>query len=85
MFRCIRRFASTAPAVPLQLHGIDGRYASSLFAAAKSLSKLPQVEADLGALSSLFARDPQVKEFLENPLINRRLKIEGLGVILREK
>jgi F-type H+-transporting ATPase subunit O len=66
------------------LHGIEGRYATSLFSAASKTSKLPAVESDLKALNGLFLRDPAVLTFMENPLINRAAKKGGVDIILAD-
>ncbi|KAI8915815.1 OSCP/delta subunit of ATPase [Gorgonomyces haynaldii] len=68
--------------VPLALHGIDGRYATALFTAAAKKDSLPKVEGDLKQIAGLLERDPAVATFLENPLIAREKKKEGVAIIL---
>ena len=44
---------------PVKLHGLDGRYATSLWKVASEQGKLPQVEKDLAAFSvNIFALRP---------------------------
>lgn len=78
----ISRFASTHVTAPIALHGIDGRYATALFTAASKNSELAKVEADLTRISALFAKDPAVQSFLENPLIDRASKKKGVDIIV---
>ncbi|KAJ3055567.1 ATP synthase F0 subcomplex subunit OSCP atp5 [Rhizophlyctis rosea] len=74
--------ASTTVQVPLNLHGIDGRYATALFTAASKKKALDAVEADLTQVKSLLQRDPKLRSFLETPLADRNAKLEGVKSIL---
>ncbi|RKP38978.1 OSCP/delta subunit of ATPase [Dimargaris cristalligena] len=64
--------------VPLALHGIEGRYATALYTAAAKKNVLPQVEADLTKLMSTIEKDAKLRQFLENPILGKRIKKEGL-------
>ncbi|KAJ1564584.1 ATP synthase subunit O, mitochondrial, partial [Nowakowskiella sp. JEL0078] len=84
--KLVRRYASSASTsvsdVPLTLHGIDGRYATALFTAAAKKNTLELVETELNQFKSLLTRDAGVKRFLETPILDRKLKIEGIKIIL---
>ncbi|KAL2912385.1 ATP synthase F0 subcomplex subunit OSCP atp5 [Polyrhizophydium stewartii] len=69
-------------AVPLALHGIDGRYATALFTAASKQNVLDKVEAELKSVEALIARDAGVQTFLNAPLLNRTAKKEGVKSLL---
>ncbi|KAJ1563705.1 ATP synthase F0 subcomplex subunit OSCP atp5 [Nowakowskiella sp. JEL0078] len=80
----VRRYATSASTVPLTLHGIDGRYATALFTAAAKNNTLDLVETELNQFKSLFAREAGIKRFLETPILDRKLKIEGIKIILAD-
>ncbi|KAJ1968516.1 ATP synthase F0 subcomplex subunit OSCP atp5, partial [Dispira parvispora] len=67
--------------VPLALHGIEGRYATALFTAAAKKNTLPQVEADLKKLQTLVTKEAKVRQFLENPILGKHARREGVDVI----
>ncbi|RKO89929.1 OSCP/delta subunit of ATPase [Blyttiomyces helicus] len=67
--------------VPLKLHGIDGRYTTALFTAATKNGSLEAVEADLAKIGALLEKDPQLRSFLETPLVDRAAKKEGIASI----
>ncbi|KAJ1654489.1 ATP synthase F0 subcomplex subunit OSCP atp5 [Dispira simplex] len=67
--------------VPLALHGIEGRYATALFTAAAKKNTLPQVEADLKKLQALVTKEAKVRQFLENPILGKHARRQGVDVI----
>ncbi|EPX73527.1 F0-ATPase delta subunit [Schizosaccharomyces octosporus yFS286] len=67
------RNAATAAASarpPIQLHGLDGVYASSLYTAAVKESKLDRVEKALTTLGATLKERPELSQFISNPSIN---------------
>merc|ERR1711915_1173812 len=62
---------------PIQVFGSEGRYATALYSAA--------VKKDLVAVGELLKTDPTLKEFLENPLLKKELKKEGMDSVLEKK
>ncbi|KAI9032627.1 OSCP/delta subunit of ATPase [Phycomyces nitens] len=74
--------AAKAPKVPVTLFGLNGRYATALYSAAARQNALDAVEKDLKALDTLVAKDKTVQAFLENPTINRRVKLDGINALL---
>merc|ERR1711924_407057 len=56
--RGVRSFAAKAPAAlpaaPIRLHGLDGRYATSLWRVASSKNEVAAVEKDLGNIMGKF-------------------------------
>jgi F-type H+-transporting ATPase subunit O len=71
-----RRFSSTAGTnqlvkAPIQLFGIDGRYAHALYSAASKEKQLEAVEKDLKELSGLIKKKGPFADFLLNPSLKR--------------
>lgn len=63
---------------PLQVFGIEGRYACALYSAATKMKQLDAVERDLISLQASYKSDPKLKECLINPTIKRKLKATAL-------
>jgi len=85
-----RSLSTSAPAKalikpPIQVFGTEGRYASALYSAAVKKDSLAAVEADLNTMSGLLKTDPLLKDFLENPLLKKELKKEGIDGVLAKK
>ncbi|XP_063324789.1 ATP synthase subunit O, mitochondrial-like [Pelmatolapia mariae] len=58
---------------PIQVYGVEGRYATALFSAASKQNKLDQVEQELGKVSALI-KDPKINSVVMNPHVKRSLK-----------
>ncbi|CAI5651889.1 ATP synthase peripheral stalk subunit OSCP, mitochondrial [Oreochromis niloticus] len=58
---------------PIQVYGVEGRYATALFSAASKQNKLDQVEQELGKVSALI-KDPKMNSVVMNPHVKRSLK-----------
>ncbi|KAL7749995.1 isocitrate lyase 1 [Sorochytrium milnesiophthora] len=81
-----RSLATAAtPQVPLQLHGLDGRYATALFTAAAKKGVLQQVEADMKKLSRNIQQDKHFKAFLESPVIDSKFKKEAMEAVAQKQ
>lgn len=67
--------SSSAAAVkpPIQLFGLEGRYATALYTAATKLGQLESVEKDLVQLQSAIKGKPQLRAIITSPIINRTL------------
>lgn len=63
---------------PIQVFGIEGRYATALYSAASKEKKLDVVERELLKFQGTMKTDTKLREFLENPTIKRRTKSDGL-------
>ncbi|XP_026734072.1 ATP synthase subunit O, mitochondrial [Trichoplusia ni] len=78
------RSLSTSAAVgqlvkaPVQVFGLEGRYASALYSAASKNKTLDTVEKELTNFQKSIKTDPKLKEFLVNPTLKRNLKAEAL-------
>jgi len=64
---------------PVQVFGIEGRYATALYSAAHKQKSLDAVEKDLTEFVKVLKSDPRLKEFLYDPSINKSVKNDGLG------
>ncbi|XP_015256080.1 PREDICTED: ATP synthase subunit O, mitochondrial [Cyprinodon variegatus] len=58
---------------PIQVYGVEGRYATALFSAASKQNKLDQVEQELGKVTALI-KDPKISGIVLNPHVKRSIK-----------
>lgn len=70
---------------PIQVFGLEGRYATALYSAATKKKAIDTVDKDLKDLSTLLKTDPQLKEFILNPLLSKDLKKEAITSVLTKK
>ncbi|XP_058506032.1 ATP synthase subunit O, mitochondrial [Solea solea] len=63
---------------PIQVYGVEGRYATALFSAASKQNKLDQVEQELGKVSTMI-KDPKISSIVMNPHVKRNMKQKALG------
>ncbi|XP_003393971.1 ATP synthase subunit O, mitochondrial [Bombus terrestris] len=66
---------------PIQVYGIEGRYATALYSAASKQKVLNNVEKDLLKFQDLLKKDKQLGEFVKNPSIKRKDKVKALQTI----
>lgn len=59
---------------PVQVFGLDGRYATALYSAASKMKQLDAVEKELVNFQAQMKADPKLKEFVINPTIKRSIK-----------
>ncbi|XP_076021063.1 ATP synthase peripheral stalk subunit OSCP, mitochondrial [Genypterus blacodes] len=58
---------------PIQVYGVEGRYATALFSAASKQNKLDQVEQELVKVSTMI-KDPKIAGVVLNPHVKRSIK-----------
>ncbi|XP_077588992.1 ATP synthase peripheral stalk subunit OSCP, mitochondrial [Stigmatopora nigra] len=58
---------------PIQVYGVEGRYATALFSAASKQKNLDQVEKELAKVTALI-KDPKLSSVVMNPHVKRSLK-----------
>ncbi|CAG5028060.1 unnamed protein product [Parnassius apollo] len=63
---------------PIQVFGLEGRYASALYSAASKKKALDIVEKELSQFQQSIKSDIILKEFLINPTLKRSLKVDAL-------
>ncbi|KAK9881949.1 hypothetical protein WA026_018143 [Henosepilachna vigintioctopunctata] len=66
---------------PIQVFGIEGRYATALYSAASKQKTLPNIEKDLIKLQGELKSDAKFREFILDPLIKRNVKSDALKQI----
>ncbi|KAJ3416101.1 ATP synthase F0 subcomplex subunit OSCP atp5 [Chytridiales sp. JEL 0842] len=76
--------AAGQPAVPVTLHGIDGRYATALFSAAAKRNQLDAIESDLKKIKAAVDKDASLATFLETPILDRAAKKYGVAKLLSQ-
>lgn len=57
-----RQASTQKVAVPLQLHGLEGRYATAIYTAAAKKNALDAVDKDFQGLIALFKQDKRLTE-----------------------
>jgi F-type H+-transporting ATPase subunit O len=63
---------------PIQIFGIEGRYACALFSAASKQKVLDVVEKDLTSFQASFKKDQKLRDFILDPTIKRSIKASAL-------
>ncbi|KYN15347.1 ATP synthase subunit O, mitochondrial, partial [Trachymyrmex cornetzi] len=66
---------------PIQVFGLEGRYATALFSAATKQKALDAVEKDLISFQGLLKKDTTLIDFIKNPSIKRKDKVEAFKAI----
>lgn len=65
---------------PIQVFGMEGRYATALYSAATKLKQLDQVEKDLHAFQSTLKEDKSLRQSIVSPIVNKKV----MAVALKE-
>lgn len=66
---------------PIQIYGVEGRYATALFSAASKQKKLDQVEQELGKVVTQI-KDPKLSSIVLNPHVKRSIKQKTFNDVL---
>lgn len=61
--------AVEAPKPPIQLYGLEGRYAHAIYAAAARNKQLAAVDKDFQGILEVLNKNPRVVDILKNPLL----------------
>nr|CAG4648273.1 EOG090X0EB8 [Moina brachiata] len=69
---------------PVQVFGLEGRYATALYSAASKQKALDKVEKELKDFQGVIAKDARLAEFIVNPILKRQLKKDALSAIAKE-
>ncbi|EGD78424.1 hypothetical protein PTSG_09120 [Salpingoeca rosetta] len=91
LFRAARHFSSTAANLaqtakaPIQLFGIEGRYAHALYSAAAKKNALDSVEKELTKFKGYTETDTKFNTFLNNPVITRSQKTKVIQDVLKKQ
>ncbi|MBV97188.1 ATP synthase subunit O, mitochondrial, partial [Eschrichtius robustus] len=65
---------------PVQVYGIEGRYATALYSAASKQNKLEQVEKELLRVAQI-VKEPKMAASIMNPYVKRSIKMKSLNDI----
>merc|ERR1712038_108949 len=86
----VRHFSTTSAVrgklvqAPIQLFGLEGRYAYALYSAASKEKKLDAVEAELKKFQGVFAKDANLREFMANPSVQKVEKKTVLDKVMTQ-
>uniref|UniRef100_A0A8B9N3N0 ATP synthase peripheral stalk subunit OSCP, mitochondrial n=1 Tax=Accipiter nisus TaxID=211598 RepID=A0A8B9N3N0_9AVES len=69
---------------PIQVYGLEGRYATALYSAATKQKKLDQVEKELGRVWTLL-KDPKLSTVVMNPHIKSAVKQKAVNDALAKE
>ncbi|KAL5275247.1 ATP5O family protein [Megaselia abdita] len=58
---------------PVQVFGLEGRYATALYSAASKLKQLDQVEKELVTWQQTLKNDSKLRDIVVSPIINRKV------------
>ncbi|XP_008143949.2 ATP synthase subunit O, mitochondrial [Eptesicus fuscus] len=62
---------------PVQVYGVEGRYATALYSAASKQNKLEQVEKELARVAQIL-KEPKMAASILNPFTKRSVKVKSL-------
>jgi len=87
--RLVRSFSTSAiqlalAKTPIQIFGLEGRYATALYSAAVKKQNLENTEKELKKIQDLFHGDKKFRAFVLDPTIKRPLKKDALQQILKK-
>ncbi|KAJ8675432.1 hypothetical protein QAD02_011218 [Eretmocerus hayati] len=66
---------------PIQVFGLEGRYATALYSAASKQKALDSVEKDLVKFQGMIKTDQKLAEIIKDPSIKRKVKAEAFKQI----
>uniref|UniRef100_A0A8C5SHR6 ATP synthase peripheral stalk subunit OSCP, mitochondrial n=1 Tax=Laticauda laticaudata TaxID=8630 RepID=A0A8C5SHR6_LATLA len=70
---------------PIQIYGLEGRYATALYSAASKQKKLDQVEKELTRVLAVM-KDPKLSGIVMNPYVKTKVKQQVVNdLLLKEK
>lgn len=69
---------------PIQVFGIDGRYATALYSAAVKQKKLEAVESEVKSVQKLIHEDARFRDFVVNPTLKRRTKRDAIEAVAKK-
>ncbi|XP_066594453.1 ATP synthase subunit O, mitochondrial [Prorops nasuta] len=82
----VRSFSSSSASnqlikTPIQVFGIEGRYATALYSAAHKNKALQAVEKDLVKFQDLMKTDKKLCDYVKDPTIKRNIKADGFKAV----
>lgn len=87
MQRCSLSTSSAAAQLvkpPVQVYGVEGRYATALYSAASKQKTLEKVEQEVKAISQIYSQDKKFREFVLDPSMKHTVKKEAMAATLKK-
>ncbi|XP_067947690.1 ATP synthase subunit O, mitochondrial-like isoform X2 [Watersipora subatra] len=90
-FNQFRRCLSTSSRLtqlvkaPVEVHGIEGRYASALYSAATKTKKLDAVDSDMKKVEALLSKDKKLLQFVRDPTLKKSFKKEVIESTMKKQ
>ncbi|XP_034253075.1 ATP synthase subunit O, mitochondrial [Thrips palmi] len=69
---------------PIQIFGLDGRYATALFSGASKMKALDAAEKDLIKIQTELKKDAKLNDYLINPSIKKNIKVEAIKAAAKQ-
>ncbi|CCD66287.1 Oligomycin sensitivity conferral protein [Caenorhabditis elegans] len=66
---------------PIQVHGVEGRYAAALYSAGHKQNKLDQISTDLNNVRSVYKDNKKFQEFVLDPTLKANKKKTAIEAI----
>jgi len=87
--RLVRSFSTSSmqlalAKMPIQVYGLEGRYASALYSAAVKKQNLENTEKEIKKVQALYNSDKNFHAFVLDPTIKRREKKASLNNVLKK-
>ncbi|KAL9969417.1 hypothetical protein ACROYT_G021634 [Oculina patagonica] len=79
------RYAELAAKPPIQVFGIEGRYAHAMYSAAAKQNSLEKVEGELSKVDELISTNDKLSEYLANPTLDKYKKQSLLTDVLKSQ
>ncbi|EDQ90507.1 uncharacterized protein MONBRDRAFT_18525 [Monosiga brevicollis MX1] len=83
--RALSTTALRSAEAPVQLFGIEGRYAHALYSAASQKKALDNVEKELDAVKTLMGTNADFADFLKNPVLSRAEKSDIVQEVMKSQ
>lgn len=85
----VRSFSSSAVRQelvkpPIQIFGLEGRYATALYSGASKMKSLDSVEKDLIGIQAQLKKDGKLIDYLINPSIKKSVKVEAIKAAAKQ-
>merc|ERR1711976_49775 len=86
----VRQFSTSATReslvkAPIQLFGLEGRYAHALYSAASKEKKLDVVEKEIAAFKNVVSTDKKFSSFITDPSIKRKDKATAMEAAAKKQ
>jgi len=77
--------AAKAVKVPLQMHGLEGRYAHAIYSAAAKNNQLDAVDKDFQGILNILKSQTKVNDVLKNPLLTKEQRTNAVNELAVKK